>query len=157
MRETKLRTKECPPGINLQHEIEPLKIRCIGPRQLNRASVIDQNIDPTKGSDTFRDRMSNLFIRSNIHSYRQRFSAGLFYLFRRSINRTGQPRMRRRGLSHYRNISPVSRRSQRNRETDPPTGPGDKQSAALQATLFHRQTLNISHEDAKFKTVKGER
>ena len=68
MRETKLRTKECPPGINLQHKIEPLEFGRIRPRQLNRASVIDQNIDPTKGSDTFCDRMSNLFIRSNVHS-----------------------------------------------------------------------------------------
>jgi len=68
MRETKLRTKECTPGINLQHEIEPLEFRRIRPRQLNRASVIDQNIDPAKSSDTFRDRMSNLFIRSNVHS-----------------------------------------------------------------------------------------
>jgi hypothetical protein len=110
MRKTEFRTKKCTSGVNLQHEIESLEISRIRPSQLNRARVINQNIDPTKGLSAFRDRRRNLFIGSNIYRQRQRLPTSLFNLFRSGINRPGQPRMRRRCFRHNRNVSPVSRR-----------------------------------------------
>ena len=68
------------------HQIESLKFSCIGPGQLNSASVVNQHIDTAKLAYTSGNGVCNLLLRPNVNRQRQGLPASVFNLFRRSVD-----------------------------------------------------------------------
>ena len=92
---------------------------CLGPRQVDRAGVVDADVDAAEALDGLRDgAASTCVVVADVADDRQRAAAGRLDLLGRRVDRALELGVRLGGLRDQRDVRAVARGAQRDREAD---------------------------------------
>ena len=107
----------------LMHQVEPAHVGIDDRRSLDRARIVDHDVDAAEGRDGPLDRAFDLGLVAHIDNERERMSAGLGDFVRGGEDRAGQFRMRLVGLGRDGDVGAVARGAQRNCKPMPRDAP----------------------------------
>ncbi len=139
MRQGLLRHQEAAAGIDRVHQVKALERRGEDRRQVDRAGIVDADVDAAKARYRRRHGGVDLFFEADIAQQRQRMPTGRFDLRGRGVDRARQDRVRQVGLGGDCHVGPVLGRPQRNRQANAARGATDKKGLAAQRA--HRQSV----------------
>lgn len=71
--------KECAPGVDVLHEVEPLEVCVLGGSQTDSAGVVHQDVDAAKLLHSLLDSIDHLGFVPHVHDARQAPPSGRFH------------------------------------------------------------------------------
>lgn len=74
--------KECAPGVDVLHEVEPLEVRVLGGGQADGAGVVHQDVDAAELLHSLLDSLDHLDFVPHVHDARQASPSGRFHCTR---------------------------------------------------------------------------
>jgi hypothetical protein len=132
MRDGVFRDHESAARIDLIHQIEAAHVGIDDRRPLDRACVVDEDVEAAKRRDGLLDRASHLRLVTHVDHKRQGVAAGLGDLLCGGEDGARQLRMRLVGFGRDDDVGAVARRAQCYGQPDAARCAGDEQRAALE-------------------------
>ena len=113
-----LRQHEGPAGVDVLHQVVALDGDRLDGREVDRAGVVDADVDASELVDHLLDRGLHALVVADIACDRQRFAAGRADLLGGRVDRALEIGMRLLGLGDDGDLGSVVRRAERDRQAD---------------------------------------
>jgi hypothetical protein len=110
--------QECPSDVDPEHQVKSLHRRRFGRRQVDRAGVIDEDVDAAKGLGRPSGRSNHLFFLADVAPDRERLAPRGLDFSRRTVNRAGQLGVRFNGFGRDRDVGAIRGRTPDDGEPD---------------------------------------
>ena len=104
------------------------------PGEVDRAGVVDADVDAAEALDRLRDRGRDLLLVADVADDRQRLAARLLDRLGRRVDRALELGMRLGGLRDQGHVRAVAGRANRDRKADAAAAAGDEEGLALRGS-----------------------
>ena len=118
MRQTGFRQYKGPAGVDVLHQVVALHGNRLDGREVDRARIVDADVDTTELIDHLLDRGHHAFVVAHIPGDRERLATGRADLLGRRVDRALEPGMRVLGLGDDRHLGAVPGPAKGNSQTD---------------------------------------
>ena len=123
--------------VDVLHQVVALHVHVLGAGEVDRARVVDAEINPAELLDRLGHGGSDAFLIADVADDRQRLTTGLLDLSGRGVHRAVQLRMRLGRLRDERDVGAIAGGAERDGQADPAATATDQHRLALEGAFRH--------------------